>query len=118
MKVFPALIGVCGCAAAGTESCNCSPFGAIFAAFGARFCVPCVTLETLARACDVFSGDAFEGFEVCQVSVAKDEETGPYHLMRAQNPVFLISARGIVPKPDVAHVPAPDDEAAGEGAVS
>ncbi len=81
----------------------------------ARFCVPCVTLETLARACDVFSGDAFEGFEVCQVSVAKGEEAGPYHLMRAQNPVFLVSARGIVPKSDVAHVPAPDGEAAGEG---
>ena len=82
----------------------------------ARFCVPCVTLETLARACDVFSSDAFEGFEVCQVSVAKGEEAGPYHLMRAQNPVFLVSARGIVPKADDACGASAGEEAAVEGA--
>ena len=63
----------------------------------ARFCVPCVTVETLGQACEVFSGDAFESFEVCQVSVARAEETGSHHLMRAQNPVFLVSARGANP---------------------
>ena len=82
----------------------------------ARFCVPCVTLETLARACDVFSDDVFEGSEVCQVSVAKGEEAGPYHLMRAQNPVFLVSTRGIAPKADDARPQAAPAPADGEGA--
>lgn len=60
----------------------------------ARFCVPCVTLETLGQTCALFSGTGFEGFEVCEVSVARAEEMGSYHLMKAQNPVFLASARG------------------------
>ncbi len=85
---------------------------------GARFCVPCVTLETLAQACGVFSGDAFEGFEVCQVSIAKGEETGPYHLMRAQNPVFIVSARGIAPRPEGARLPDDGVAVAGEGEAS
>ena len=83
----------------------------------ARFCVPCVTVETLAQACEVFSGDVFEGFEVCQVSVAKGEEAGLYHLMRAQNPVFLVSARSLPSEPDDA-CPQAAGTADGEGSAS
>ena len=59
-----------------------------------RLCVPCVTIETLTEACALLSGSRFKGFEACQVSAARAEAVGSYHLMKAQNPVFLVSARG------------------------
>lgn len=59
-----------------------------------RLCVPCVTVETLAEACALLSGSRFKGFEACQVSAARAEAVGSHHLMKAQNPVFLVSARG------------------------
>lgn len=59
-----------------------------------RLCVPCVTVETLTEACELLSGSRFKGFEACQVSAARAEAVGSYHLMKAQNPVFLVSARG------------------------
>lgn len=59
-----------------------------------RLCVPCVTVETLTEACAVLSGSRFKGFEACQVSAARAEAVGSHHLMKAQNPVFLVSARG------------------------
>lgn len=57
-------------------------------------CVPCVTVETLTEACALLSGSRFKGFEACQVSAARAEAVGSHHLMKAQNPVFLVSARG------------------------
>ena len=59
-----------------------------------RLCVPCVTVETLTEACALLSGSRFKGFEACQVSAARAEAVGSHHLMKAQNPVFLLSARG------------------------
>ena len=59
-----------------------------------RLCVPCVTVETLTEACALLSGTRFKGFEACQVSAARAEAVGSHHLMKAQNPVFLVSARG------------------------
>ena len=59
-----------------------------------RLCVPCVTGETLTEACALLSGSRFKGFEACQVSAARAEAVGSHHLMKAQNPVFLVSARG------------------------
>lgn len=59
-----------------------------------RLCVPCVTIETLTEACALLSGSRFKGFEACQVSAARAEAVGSHHLMKAQNPVFLVSARG------------------------
>lgn len=59
-----------------------------------RLCVPCVTVETLTEACALLSGSRFKGFETCQVSAARAEAVGSHHLMKAQNPVFLVSARG------------------------
>ena len=60
-----------------------------------RLCVPCVTVETLTEACALLSGSRFKGFEACQVSAARAEAVGSHHLMKAQNPVFLVSARGV-----------------------
>ena len=59
-----------------------------------RLCVPCVTVETLTEACALLSGSRFKGFEACQVSAARAEAVGSHHLMKAQNPVFLVSALG------------------------
>lgn len=59
-----------------------------------RLCVPCVTVETLTEACALLSGSRFKGFEACQVSAARAEAVGSHHLMKAQNPVLLVSARG------------------------
>ena len=59
-----------------------------------RLCVPCVTVETLTEACALLSGSRFKGFEACQVSAARAENVSSHHLMKAQNPVFLVSARG------------------------
>lgn len=59
-----------------------------------RLCVPCVTVETLTEACALLSGSCFKGFEACQVSAARAEAVGSHHLMKAQNPVFLVTARG------------------------
>lgn len=59
-----------------------------------RLCVPCVTVETLTEVCALLSGSRFKGFEACQVSAARAEAVGSHHLMKAQNPVFLVSARG------------------------
>lgn len=59
-----------------------------------RLCVPCVTVETLTEACALLSSSRFKGFEACQVSAARAEAVGSHHLMKAQNPVFLVSARG------------------------
>ena len=59
-----------------------------------RLCVPCVTVETLTEACALLSGSRFKEFEACQVSAARAEAVGSHHLMKAQNPVFLVNARG------------------------
>lgn len=59
-----------------------------------RLCVPCVTVETLTEACALLSSSRFKGFEACQVSAVRAEAVGSHHLMKAQNPVFLVSARG------------------------
>ena len=59
-----------------------------------RLCVPCVTVETLTEACALLSGSRFKGFEACQVAAARAEAVGSHHLMKAQNPVLLVSARG------------------------
>lgn len=59
-----------------------------------RLCVPCVTIETLTEACALLSGSRFKGFEACQLSAARAGAVGSHHLMKAQNPVVLVSARG------------------------
>ena len=59
-----------------------------------RRALEAVTVETLTEACALLSGSRFKGFEACQVSAARAEAVGSHHLMKAQNPVFLVSARG------------------------
>ena len=59
-----------------------------------RVCVTAVTVETLGEATTILASGDWEGLEVAQVQATRAEAVAGYHLMRAQNPVFLISARG------------------------
>lgn len=59
-----------------------------------RVCVSAITLETLARATELLATPGWEGFDAAQVQASRADKVGPYHLMRAQNPVFLVSAHG------------------------
>lgn len=59
-----------------------------------RVCVTCVTLETIAEASRLLASDPFVGFEACQMQASRSQTAGAYHLMKAENPVFIITARG------------------------
>lgn len=58
-----------------------------------RICLTVVSLETLAAATSAFAASDIEDVAVCQVSVARAEAVGAHHLMRAQNPIFIVTAR-------------------------
>lgn len=62
----------------------------------ARICVAAITLETLSLAVACVRELDLADVEIVQVSVAKARAVGEYHLMQAQNPVFLVSANGTV----------------------
>ncbi|WP_321972766.1 precorrin-6y C5,15-methyltransferase (decarboxylating) subunit CbiE [Paratractidigestivibacter sp.] len=59
-----------------------------------RVCVSAITVETLTSATQLLAQDGWEGLEVSQVQASRADVVAGYHLMRAQNPVFLVSARG------------------------
>lgn len=59
-----------------------------------RVCISAVTLETLAAATSLLAADGWEGFEAVQVQATRAEAVAGYNMMRAQNPVFIVSARG------------------------
>ena len=58
----------------------------------ARVVCTAVTLETVGEAARLFAG--LEGADMVQVSVTRTRPAGPYHLMDAQNPVWLFSGEG------------------------
>lgn len=60
-----------------------------------RVCIACITLETLAEASRLLGGDGYQAFAVCQIAVSRTHTAGRYHMLKAQNPVFLVSARGV-----------------------
>ena len=65
---------------------------ALNAKANARLCVSAIALETLHAAldtCDALGLDA----EVAQISVARTKVAGRLHLLTANNPIFLITAR-------------------------
>lgn len=59
-----------------------------------RVCVTCIALETLSQAASLLARAPFTGFEASQVSAARATKAGPYHLMKSENPVFIVTARG------------------------
>lgn len=56
--------------------------------------VNAITLETLAEAVRCFRTLGLSGVDVLQVAVTKTREVGRYHMMNAQNPVWIISGEG------------------------
>ncbi|OUP09140.1 precorrin-6y C5,15-methyltransferase (decarboxylating) subunit CbiE [Collinsella sp. An2] len=58
-----------------------------------RVCITCISLQTLSAALPILSGPGFADMEVSQVGVARARRVGSHDLMRALNPVFVVSAR-------------------------
>lgn len=56
----------------------------------ARICVTAITLETLEAALHAFQYHGIEA-EVSEVSVSRTTAVGSYHMLKAQNPVFVIT---------------------------
>ncbi len=54
-----------------------------------RVCLTCVTLETLHRAMDAMNSLGLSP-QCCQIAVTRAVRTGQVHLLRSENPVFLI----------------------------
>jgi precorrin-6Y C5,15-methyltransferase (decarboxylating) len=61
-----------------------------------RVVASCITLETVSAALAAFSDCGLADVDVVQVGVARGRKAGPYHLMMAQNPVYLFCAGGNV----------------------
>jgi precorrin-6Y C5,15-methyltransferase (decarboxylating) len=59
-----------------------------------RLVVSAVTLETLAEAARAFEHLPIVNTEIVQLSVSHARPVGGYHLMTAQNPVFVFSGEG------------------------
>ncbi len=59
-----------------------------------RLCVPAVTLETLSEALRCVRELCLSNVDIIQVCVARACAAGPYHLMRSENPVYLVTADG------------------------
>ena len=56
--------------------------------------ISAVTLETVAEALRCVELLSFENVDITQVQVSKASPAGTSHLMKAHNPVYLISATG------------------------
>ena len=56
-----------------------------------RLCATAVTLETVAELLDCLRAFDVENADIVQVSVARADAIGAYHLMRAENPVYLVT---------------------------
>lgn len=57
-----------------------------------RLCATAVTLETLAELLACLRERNIENADIVQVSVARADKVGSYHLMRAENPVYIVTA--------------------------
>ena len=61
----------------------------------ARIVLSAVTLETLAKAAEILKTLPVRDVEIVQLAVSRSQSIGQYHLMTAQNPVFIFSFRGV-----------------------
>lgn len=60
----------------------------------ARIVVNAVTLETVGEAVRCFTRLGLVNVDIAQVNVAKARQAGSYHLMTAQNPVYVLTGEG------------------------
>lgn len=56
-----------------------------------RIVISAITLETLQRALAVLERWQFRKSEIIQVGISRSASVGSYHMMRAENPIYLIS---------------------------
>lgn len=61
---------------------------------GVRFVVNAITLETVGETVRCFTKLGLINVDIAQVNVAKARQAGSYHLMTAQNPVYVLSGEG------------------------
>lgn len=61
---------------------------------GVRVVVNAITLETVGEAVRCFDRLGLINVDIAQVNVAKARQAGSYHLMTAQNPVYVLSGEG------------------------
>lgn len=59
-----------------------------------RIVASAVTLETVAELTEIAKEFSFTEFDVVSISTARGREAGSYHLMTAQNPVYLFTFQG------------------------
>ena len=59
-----------------------------------RFVVTAITLETIGAALQSFKELGLTNVEIVQANISRDRKAGPYHLMTAENPVYIMSAEG------------------------
>ena len=59
-----------------------------------RFVVTAVTLETVAEAMNCFAALELQEAEAVQIAATRTRKAGSYHLMDAQNPVWILSGEG------------------------
>ncbi len=59
-----------------------------------RVVINAITLETVTEATDCMKTLPFEQVDVAQVNIAKSHVIGKYHMMKGENPVYIISATG------------------------
>jgi precorrin-6Y C5,15-methyltransferase (decarboxylating) len=63
----------------------------------ARIVASAVTTETIAEATGVFNDAPLDDVEAVTVSAARTKKLGGYHLLMAQNPIFIFSGTGTPP---------------------
>lgn len=61
---------------------------------GVRIVISVVTLETLCHVQNALKSLAVTDIDIMQASISRAEQMGEYHLMKAQNPVFIVSCNG------------------------
>ncbi len=57
----------------------------------ARICATAVTLETMSELLACLRARGIEDADIVQVSVARADHVGSYNLMRAENPIYLVT---------------------------
>ncbi len=59
-----------------------------------RLVLNAITLETLSEAMEAFKNLEITDLEILQAAITKTRTAGSYHMLSAQNPVFIIKGRG------------------------
>ena len=62
-----------------------------------RIVVTAVTLETVAEAVQCFARLGLSDTDMVQIAATRTRKAGGYHLMDAQNPVWILSGEAVVP---------------------